>query len=66
MTAFSYHAVDAAGRQKRGVIEAGNAYHVGPGHTGEVADGTEILEFSPADLYKETVAVIMKNMEEMG
>ncbi len=48
------------------VIEAGKAYYVGPGHTGEVADGTEILEFSPADLYKETVAVIMKNMEEMG
>jgi hypothetical protein len=33
------------------VFEEGEAYYVGPGHTGEVGAGTQIVEFSPSDEY---------------
>lgn len=46
------------------VAEAGDAYYVGPGHTGEVGlPGTEVIEFSPAAEYDQTMAVVAKNME---
>jgi hypothetical protein len=46
------------------VAEAGEAYYVGPGHTGEVGlPGTEVIEFSPASEYDQTMAVVAKNLE---
>jgi len=48
-------------------IEAGEAYYVGPGHTGEVGlPGTTVVEFSPTEEYAQTMAVVTKNMEAMG
>jgi hypothetical protein len=47
------------------VAEAGEAYYVGPGHTGEVGlPGTEVLEVSPTAEYAQTMAVVEKNLEE--
>jgi hypothetical protein len=44
--------------------EAGEAYYVGPGHTGEIGlAGTEVIEFSPSHEYDETMAVVGKNLE---
>ena len=46
------------------IAEAGEAYYVGPGHTGEVGlPGTQVIEFSPADEYDQTMAVVAKNLE---
>jgi hypothetical protein len=49
------------------VAEEGEAYYVGPGHTGEVGlPGTQVIEFSPAAEYDETMAVLAKNLEAAG
>ena len=49
------------------VADEGEAYYVGPGHTGEVGlPDTEVIEFSPSDEYEKTMAVVTKNMEAMG
>ncbi len=46
------------------VAEAGEAYYVGPGHTGEVGlPGTRVVEFSPSDEYAQTMVVVSKNLE---
>ena len=46
------------------VAEEGEAYHVGPGHTGEVGlPGTQVIEFSPAAEYDKTMEVVFKNLE---
>ena len=48
-------------------FETGEAYYVGPGHTGEVAQaGTRVVEFSPSDEYAQTMAVVAKNLGETG
>jgi hypothetical protein len=45
-------------------FEEGEAYYVGPGHTGEVGlPGTKVIEFSPSDEYAQTMAVVAKNLE---
>ena len=45
------------------VAEAGDAYYVGPGHTGEAAlPGTHVVEFSPTVEYDRTMAVVAKNI----
>ena len=46
------------------VIEAGEAYYVGPGHLPFLYAGTEVIEFSPTKQLKETLAAIEKNMSE--
>jgi hypothetical protein len=47
------------------VAEEGEAYYVGPGHTGEVGlAGTQVVEFSPSDEYAQTMAVVARNLEE--
>ncbi len=47
------------------VANEGEAYYVGPGHTGEVGlPGTQVIEFSPAAEYDETMAVVAKNIAE--
>ena len=45
---------------------AGDAYVVGPGHTPVLHPGTELVEFSPTAELNETMAVVTKNMENMG
>jgi hypothetical protein len=47
------------------VFEAGDAYHVGPGHTPVLYAGTEVVEFSPTEELGRTIEVVTKNMEEM-
>jgi len=45
------------------VVEAGEAYYVAPGHTGEVGlPGTEVIEFSPATENEQTMAVLRNNI----
>ena len=46
-------------------VDEGEAYYVGPGHTGEVGlPGTEVIEFSPTAEYDQTMAVVAKNLGE--
>ena len=44
------------------VVEAGEAYHVPPGHTPFLYAGTEVVEFSPTVKLQETLAVVERNM----
>ena len=46
--------------------EAGDAYHVPPGHTPVHYTGAEIVEFSPTDILDETIPVVMKNLQPAG
>jgi hypothetical protein len=48
------------------VVEAGEAYYVGPGHLPYLYAGTEVVEFSPTEELQATMAVIEKNMAEAG
>lgn len=43
-------------------FHAGEAYYVPPGHLPLFHGGTEIVEWSPTDLLRETVAVIERNL----
>ena len=54
----------ADGREE--TFEAGDAYYVGPGHTPNIYDGTQVVEFSPTEEFGKTVEVVMKNVEAMG
>ena len=47
------------------VFEAGDAYHVGSGHTPVLYAGTEVVEFSPSEELGRTLEVVTKNMEEL-
>ena len=47
-------------------FNAGDAYHVGPGHTPVLHPGTELVEFSPTMALNETMSVVTKNMEALG
>jgi hypothetical protein len=48
-------------------FDEGEAYYAGPGHSGEIGlPGTEVIEFSPADEYAQTMAVVAKNLASMG
>ena len=53
-----------AGREE--TYEAGDAYYVPAGHTPVHYAGTEIVEFSPAEVLAETIPVVMKNLEAAG
>jgi hypothetical protein len=44
-------------------FEAGDAYHVGPGHTPVLYSDTELVEFSPTEELRRTLDVVLKNME---
>ena len=46
--------------------EAGDAYYAPPGHIPVVTAGTEVVEFSPAREYGETMAVLARNLEAAG
>ena len=47
------------------VFEAGDTYHVGPGHTPILYAGTEVVEFSPTEELGNTMTVVTRNMEQM-
>jgi hypothetical protein len=46
--------------------EAGDAYYVPPGHTPVHYTGAEIVEFSPTEILRETIPVVMKNLQAVG
>lgn len=48
------------------VTESGAAYVTKPGHTPELFPDTEVVEFTRADELAATMAVVEKNMAEMG
>jgi len=41
---------------------AGDAYYIAPGHLPLLTAGSEVVEFSPTDLLRETMAVVGANM----
>jgi hypothetical protein len=45
------------------VLRAGDAYYLRPGHLTVLADGTEVVEFSPTEELRKTMAVVGANME---
>jgi hypothetical protein len=45
---------------------AGDAYYVPPGHTPVHYAGAEIVEFSPTEELRETIGVVMGNLEAAG
>lgn len=45
------------------IVEAGEAYYTAPGHTDELAPGTELVEFSPSDELARTLAVVAQNLQ---
>jgi hypothetical protein len=44
------------------IYETGDAYYAPPGHVPVVSAGTEIVEFSPTDAYRQTMAVAAENL----
>jgi hypothetical protein len=44
------------------VYETGDAYYAPPGHVPVVSAGTEVVEFSPTDAYRQTMAVVAENL----
>jgi hypothetical protein len=42
---------------------AGDAYYVPPGHTPIHHAGAEVVEFSPSEELRETIAVVMRNVQ---
>jgi len=46
-------------------ISAGEGYYIRPGHTGVVGPGTSMVEFSPTDLYNQTMEVVSSNIQQL-
>ena len=42
------------------VYEAGDAYYAPPGHIPVVTAGTEVVEFSPTEAYRQTMAEVVE------
>jgi hypothetical protein len=47
------------------VVEAGDAFYLSPGHVPNIAAGSEVLMFSPADELKKTDEVLMRNVQAL-
>lgn len=47
-------------------VEAGEAYYARPDHLPLLFAGTELVEFSPAEDFAETIDVVMRNAEAMA
>jgi len=47
------------------LLEAGDAYYAGPGHTPILYAGTEVVEFSPTEKLSRTLEVVTRNMKAM-
>lgn len=43
-------------------FEAGDAYYARPGHVPYASEGTDLVEFSPAEEYAKTMAVVERNL----
>lgn len=48
------------------VVEEGEVYYAAPGHTVAADAGTVLVEFSPIDEYRTTVAVAERNTAAMA
>jgi hypothetical protein len=48
------------------ILETGDAYYVGPGHTPVLYAGTEVIEFSPTEDLGRTLEVVTRNMAAMA
>jgi hypothetical protein len=48
------------------VYEAGDAYYAPPGHIPVATAGTEVVEFSPTEAYRQTIAVAAENMASLA
>jgi hypothetical protein len=48
------------------VYETGDAYYAPPGHVPVFASGTEIVEFSPSEAYRQTMAVVSSNLAALS
>ena len=44
------------------IYETGDAYYAPPGHIPVIKAGTEVIEFSPAEAYGQTMEAITRNM----
>lgn len=44
------------------LLEEGHAFHLDPGHIGEVIEDTEIVEFTPLDEYRAKTAHVASNI----
>ena len=44
------------------VYETGDAYYAPPGHVPVITAWTEIVEFSPTEAYRQTMAVVSSNL----
>jgi hypothetical protein len=49
-------------RDREEVLQAGDAYLMTPGHLTEVSAGTEVVEFSPTEQLRTTMAVMGANL----
>jgi hypothetical protein len=47
------------------ILAAGDVYHLPPGHTTATLEPTDLVEFSPRDLYQETIEVASRNLAAM-
>jgi hypothetical protein len=47
------------------VIEAGSVYYLPPGHAPKIDAGTEIIEFSPKEPYRQTMDVAARNFQAL-
>lgn len=45
---------------------AGDAYYAPPGHLPVITAGTTVVEFSPTDGLEATMAVIQRNLDQLG
>ena len=45
--------------------EAGDAYYAPPGHTPQMYEGAEIVQFQPADEMAKTMEIMMGNLQAM-
>jgi hypothetical protein len=48
------------------VFETGDAFHVSPGHSTIVDEGTEFVQFSPSGELQAVTDVMMKNAQALG
>jgi hypothetical protein len=47
------------------VVEAGEAYHLAPGHLVQTITAVELIEFSPRDEHARTMAQVARNVEAL-
>ena len=47
------------------VVEAGELYYLPPGHAPVIEAGSEIIEFSPKEAYRQTMEVAVRNFRAL-